>query len=65
MWQVKVINWITNVFGGVAGMSEILEGIALIQSDQIPHGIGKLLIGSGIAVIGYFTGKSAMKLEPK
>jgi hypothetical protein len=65
MWKVKVINWVTNLFGGIAGVAQMLEGVVMIQAEQYPQGIAKLLEGAGIFVIGYFTGKSAMNLTPE
>lgn len=65
MWKAKVINWITNIFGTVAGVPQLIEGYFLIQNDQVGQGIQKIAEGIGIFAIGYFTGKSALGLKPQ
>lgn len=65
MWKLQFINWITNIFGGVAGMAQVLEGIQLVQQDQPMLGLAKFLEGAAIFVVGYFTGKGALSLKPQ
>lgn len=65
MWKLQFINWVTNIFGGVAGMAQVVEGITLIQQDQLALGVAKFLEGAGLFVVGYFTGKSAISLKPQ
>lgn len=63
MWKVKVINWVTNLFGGVAGVSQVMEGIVAFNEGNIGMAIAKVSEGIGIFAIGYFTGKSALTSE--
>lgn len=60
MWKVKVINWLTNIFGTVAGVPEILSGVIAINNNDIATGIMDIMKGVGILAIGYFTGKSVL-----
>lgn len=64
MWTLKVINWVTNLFGSVGGVAELIEAIQYFQQEDIAHGILKLLEGATLFVTGYFTGKSALSLKP-
>ena len=63
MWKATVINWITNIFGSVAGVPQLIEGYFLIQQEHVGAGIAKVAEGIGIFAIGYFTGKSALAQE--
>lgn len=65
MWKANVINWITNIFGTVAGVPQLIEGYFSIQSGDTGHGIAKIAEGLGIFAIGYFTGKSTLSLDAK
>lgn len=65
MWKAKVINWVTNLFGGVAGVSEVMEGIVAFNEGNMGLAITKVAEGIGIFAIGYFTGKSALNHDPK
>jgi len=60
MWKASVINWVTNIFGTVAGVPQLIEGYFSITSGDVGHGIAKVAEGIGILAIGYFTGKSAL-----
>jgi len=64
MWKAKVINWLTNIFGTVAGVPQLIEGYFYFQSGDVGHGIAKVAEGISIFAIGYFTGKSTLALEP-
>ena len=64
MWKASVINWITNIFGTVAGVPQIIESYFAFSSGDIGHAIAKLTEGIGLLAIGYFTGKSTLALEP-
>lgn len=64
MWKAKVINWITNIFGTVAGVPQLIEGYFYFQNGDVANGIAKIAEGVGIFAIGYFTGKSALELRP-
>lgn len=64
MWKAKVINWITNIFGTVAGVPQLIEGYFYFQNGDVANGIAKVAEGVGIFAIGYFTGKSALELRP-
>lgn len=61
MWSTikyKVINMITNIFGSVAGVPQIVEGYFKITSgDDVAGGITRILEGIGIIVVAYFVGK--------
>ena len=63
MWKAKIVNWITNVFGVIGGVPEIIEGSMMISTDP-GQGIALIAKGVGILAIGYFTGKSTLALEP-
>lgn len=52
------INAITNVFGAVAGIPQIILGITLLQSGQYPEGAAKIAEGIGLLVVAYFVGKN-------
>jgi uncharacterized membrane protein YidH (DUF202 family) len=57
MWKASVINWITNIFGTIAGVPQLIEGYFSIQSGDLGHGIAKIAEGIGLLAIGYFVGK--------
>lgn len=59
MWKLKAINWITNLFGGVAGVTELIQGLTYIQADDWGHGIAEIAKGIGLMTVAYFVGKKA------
>ena len=55
---MKNINAITNVFGAVAGVPQIILGITYIQSGQYPEAAAKIAEGIGLLIVSYFVGKN-------
>jgi len=50
---------IANIFGGVAGVPQVLLGISLVQDKAtLAEGIAKIAEGIGIFVVAYFVGKN-------
>lgn len=46
----KIKNWLTTVFGTVAGVPQIIEGLFSVPKDW-----GKVLLGAGLLIVGLFT----------
>lgn len=64
MWTIKMINWITNLFGAVGGVPQILDSVVKFQEGDYGHAVQSLCMGIGILAVGYFTGKSTLsKME--
>jgi hypothetical protein len=55
---MKNINAITNIFGAVAGIPQIVLGATLIGSGNYPEGIAKIAEGVGLFVVAFFVGKN-------
>lgn len=52
------VNLITNIFGAVAGVPQVILGITLLQDrTTIAEGIAKITEGIGIFIVAYFVGK--------
>jgi len=60
MFSRSLINWITNLFGAVAGVPELIEGYLAFKGGDIGQGIMKIAEGAGILVVAYFVGKKAV-----
>jgi len=54
---MKHINAITNIFGTVGGVPQVLLGISYIQAGQIAEGVAKISEGVSIFIVAYFIGK--------
>lgn len=50
---------ITNLFGAIAGVPQIILGVTHLQGGDIPEGIAKIAEGIGLFVVAYFVGKPA------
>lgn len=50
-------NGITNIFGSIAGVPQILLGISYLESKQYGEAVAKIAEGVGILVMAYFVGK--------
>lgn len=59
MWKLKAINWITNLFGGIAGVTELIQGLTYIQADDWGKGVAEIAKGVGLMAVAYFVGKRA------
>lgn len=55
---MKNINAITNIFGTVAGVPQIILGITYLQGGQYAEGVAKIAEGVGLLVVAYFVGKN-------
>jgi len=56
---MKNVNAITNVFGAVAGIPQIILGVSYLQAGQYGEGAAKIAEGIGLFIVAYFVGKPA------
>lgn len=54
---MKHVNAITNIFGAVAGIPQIILGVTYLQGGQYAEGAAKLAEGIGLFIVSYFVGK--------
>lgn len=55
---MKNINAITNIFGAVAGIPQIVLGVTYLQTGQYAEAVAKIAEGVGLFIMGYFVGKT-------
>ena len=54
---MKSANAITNVFGAVAGVPQIILGITLVGNNEYAEGAAKIAEGIGLFIVAFFVGK--------
>jgi hypothetical protein len=54
---MKNVNAITNIFGAIAGVPQIILGATLLSNKSYAEGAAKIAEGIGLFIVAFFVGK--------